>query len=97
VTATLLGMIAVGFTLGFLSNAPDGLERVLIDLYGESWLDSLVSPWIPLLSWITNDYGAAIVGIVLTIITMTSTFYLITKYKRRVTINIADSISKKIE
>ncbi len=91
VTGTLLLMIAVGFTLGFLSNAPDGLERVLIDLYGESWLESLVSPWIPLLSWITNDYGTAIIGIVLTIVVMSSTFYLITKHKRRISLNITDS------
>jgi len=31
-------MIAVGFTIGVLSDAPDGLERVLIDQNGESWL-----------------------------------------------------------
>ncbi|MFX0008063.1 MAG: energy-coupling factor ABC transporter permease [Promethearchaeota archaeon] len=97
VTGTLLLMIAVGFTLGFLSNNPDGLERVLIDHNGESWLDNLVSPWIPLLSWITNDYGAAITGTVLTIGVMSFTFYLITKYKRRISIKISNSNSLNLE
>jgi cobalt/nickel transport system permease protein len=91
VIGTLILMIGVGFTLGILSIAPDGLERVLIDLYGESWLESLVSPWIPLLSWITNDYGAGIIGTVLTIVVMSSTFYLIIKHKKSVSINIVDS------
>ncbi|MFX1379056.1 MAG: energy-coupling factor ABC transporter permease [Promethearchaeota archaeon] len=90
VIGTLLLMIAIGFTLGFLSNSPDGLERVLIDLYGESWLENLVSPWIPLLSWITNDYGAAIIGIVLSLIVMSSTFYLITKYKKKISTVVRD-------
>lgn len=83
VIGALLLMIAVGFTIGILSDAPDGLERVLIDHNSESWFESLVSPWIPLFSWIMNDYGAAILGIVLSIILMSSTFYLIIKYKKR--------------
>lgn len=85
VIGVLLLMISVGFTIGFLSNDPDGLERVLIDQNGESWLENLVSPWIPLFSWITNDYGAAILGIVVSVVLMSSTFYLIIRYKKRVT------------
>ena len=79
----LILMIAVGFTIGILSGAPDGLERVLIDQNGESWLENLVSPWIPILSWITNDYGAAILGIILSIFVMTSVFYLIIQKKKK--------------
>jgi len=88
VVGGLLLMIAVGFTIGILSDAPDGLERVLIDQHGESWLENLVSPWIPLLSWITSDYGAAIVGIVLSVTLISSAFYLIVRYKKKNQINI---------
>ncbi len=83
VSIVLILMIAVGFTIGILSDAPDGLERVLIDQNGESWLESLVSPWEPLFSWITSEYGAAILGIVISVILMTSVFYLIIRYKKR--------------
>ena len=76
-------MVAVGFTIGILSGAPDGLERVLIDQNTEEWLDNLASPWIPLLSWITNDYGAAIIGIVISILIISSTFFLIIRYKKK--------------
>ena len=62
IIAVLMVMIAVGFTIGILSTDPDGLEKVLINQNGESWLENLTSPWIPILSWITNDYGAGIVG-----------------------------------
>lgn len=48
VSITLILMIAVGFTIGILSTAPDGLERVLIYQNGESWLEDLVSPWEPI-------------------------------------------------
>lgn len=87
VSLTLIVMIAVGFTIGILSGAPDGLERVLIDQNGESWLDSLTSPWIPILNWITNDYGAAILGIVITILVMISMFYLIIRFKKKAIIH----------
>jgi len=79
----LMLVIAVGFTIGFLSENPDGLERVLIDYYGEEWLDNLFSPWIPFLSWITNDYVAGILGIVLSIAVLMGSFYLITHLKKR--------------
>ncbi len=88
ITGILLIMIALGFTIGILSEAPDGLERVLIDQNGESWLESLVSPWIPIFSWITSDYGAAILGIVISSLLMCSVFYLIVRYKKKNSINI---------
>ncbi|HUW91416.1 MAG TPA: hypothetical protein VMV43_12980 [Candidatus Nanopelagicaceae bacterium] len=76
-------VIAVGFTIGFLSENPDGLERVLMDYHGEEWLENLFSPWIPFLSWITNDYVAGFVGIVLSITVLMGAFYLITRFKKR--------------
>jgi cobalt/nickel transport system permease protein len=91
VIGALMLMIAVGFAIGILSDAPDGLERVLVDQNGESWLDNLISPWIPLLSWITNDYGAAILGIVLSVSIMATTFYLIIRYKKRYSENTEGS------
>lgn len=83
VVASLMFVIAVGFTIGFLSENPDGLERVLIDINGEEWLENLISPWIPILSWVTNDYVAGIIGIVLSIAIMTGVFYLITYLKKK--------------
>ena len=83
VIVALMFVIAVGFTLGFLSENPDGLERVLIDINGEEWLENLISPWIPILSWVTNDYVAGIIGVVLSIAIMTGVFYLITYLKKR--------------
>ncbi|MBA7516978.1 hypothetical protein ES705_09028 [subsurface metagenome] len=83
VIVALMFVIAVGFTLGFLSENPDGLERVLIDINGEEWLENLFSPWIPILSWVTNDYVAGIIGVVLSIAIMTGVFYLITYLKKK--------------
>jgi ABC-type sugar transport system permease subunit len=83
IVAALTLVIAIGFTIGFLSENPDGLERVLIDYYGEEWLENLYSPWIPFLSWITNDYVAGIIGIVLSVLILMGTFYLITRLKKR--------------
>ena len=83
IITSLMFVLAVGFTIGFLSENPDGLERVLIDYYGEEWLENLFSPWIPFLSWITNDYVAGIVGLVLSIAVLMSAFYLITRLKKR--------------
>ncbi|MFX1327293.1 MAG: energy-coupling factor ABC transporter permease [Promethearchaeota archaeon] len=88
ITGILFVMIAVGFTIGILSEAPDGLERVLIEQNGESWLENLVSPWVPIFSWITSDYGAAILGIVISSLLMCSAFYLIVRYKKKNSINI---------
>ena len=88
ITGALILMIAVGFTIGILSDAPDGLERVLIDQNGESWLETLVSPWEPIFSWISSDYGAAILGISVSIILMSSVFYLIIRYKKKNSITL---------
>ncbi|MBY8984850.1 MAG: hypothetical protein KGD65_07280 [Candidatus Lokiarchaeota archaeon] len=76
-------MISIGFTIGFLSNNPDGLERVLIDQYGEDWVDNLVSPWIPLLNWISNDYFAGFVGFILTLGFIIAIFYFIKHTKKK--------------
>lgn len=83
VVASLMFVIAVGFTIGFLSENPDGLERVLIDINGEEWLENLISPWVPILSWVTNDYVAGIIGVFLSIAIMTGVFYLITYLKKK--------------
>ncbi|TET56785.1 MAG: hypothetical protein E3J52_11295 [Promethearchaeota archaeon] len=83
IITALMFVIAVGFTIGFLSEDPDGLERVLINNNGEEWLENLYSPWIPFLSWITNDYIAGIIGIILAIAIMIAVFYLIIFLKKR--------------
>ncbi|MFW9824591.1 MAG: hypothetical protein ACFFE4_16735 [Candidatus Thorarchaeota archaeon] len=79
----LMFMISIGFTIGFLSDNPDGLERVLIDHYGEDWLDNLASPWTPLLSWITNDYFAGIIGVILTLGLIISLFNFLKHSKKQ--------------
>lgn len=76
-------MIAVGFNIGILSDKPDGLEKVLIEKNGESWLEDLESPWVPILSWITSDYGAGIIGVLISIVLMTTVFYLIIQLKKK--------------
>jgi uncharacterized membrane protein len=83
IIGVLLLMIAIGYSIGVLSDNPDGLERVLIDNNGESWLESLPSPWIPLLSWIESDYFAGTVGIIISVCLMTIIFYLINSRKNR--------------
>ena len=83
IIAALMLVLAIGFTIGFLSEDPDGLERVLIDLYGEEWLDNLNSVWKQILIWITNDYVAGIVGIILSITLMIGVFYLISYSKKK--------------
>jgi hypothetical protein len=83
VIIVLVAMIAIGYPLGFLSQNPDGLERVLIDYYGESWLENLFSPWVPFLVWIENDYITGIIGIILTTVAIFTVFYFIAFLKRR--------------
>ncbi|MFX0071828.1 MAG: hypothetical protein ACFFAO_12125 [Candidatus Hermodarchaeota archaeon] len=78
----LMIMIAIGFTIGILSEDPDGLERVLIDARGEEWVESLPSPWEPILGWIDNDYIAGIIGILLSIVLITGAFYVIIYLKK---------------
>ena len=75
-------MIAVGFTIGFLSEDPDGLERMLIDANGEEWLESLPVYFQPILGWLTNDYVIAILGMSLTVIIIIGSFYTIAYIKK---------------
>ena len=75
--AVLAVMIAIGFTIGILSEDPDGLERVLIDVRGEEWVEGLSSPWDPIFGWIGNDYIVALIGISLTVIFIVAFFALI--------------------
>lgn len=83
VIVVLMIMIAVGFTLGILSEDPDGLERALIDARSEEWLEGLPSLWDPILGWIESDYIAGIVGIALSVSLMIGIFYLIVKLKQK--------------
>jgi hypothetical protein len=83
IIAVLMVMVAVGFTIGILSTDPDGLERVLIDQNGESWLENLASPWVPILSWITSDYGAGIIGIIISVILVFAIFYSVSYFKKK--------------
>ncbi|MFX1455332.1 MAG: hypothetical protein ACFFDB_08130 [Promethearchaeota archaeon] len=79
----LVLMLSIGFTIGLLSNNPDGLERVLIDQYGENWIDNFASPLTPLLNWISNDYFIGIIGIIATIGASTSLFYFMKHIKKK--------------
>ena len=79
----LMVMIAVGFTLGILSDDPDGLERALIDTRGEDWVENLKSPWDPILGGIESDYIAGIIGILLSLVFIIVIFYLIVYAKKR--------------
>lgn len=83
ITTALMLMIAIGFTVGILSEDPDGLERMVIDTMGEEWLENLPSVWRPILEWITNDYVAGSIGIILSVIIIMGVFYLITSLKKR--------------
>ncbi len=76
-------MIAIGLPLGLISSEPDGLERVVIDSKGESWLEGLSSPWKPILGWIQSEYVAGILGVVLTLVIMISVLYLIVYIKKK--------------
>jgi len=68
----LIIMLSIGYTLGFLSENPDGLERVLEDAGHEGGGDI----WTPILSWIENNYLAGIIGIVLITLIVIGFFYL---------------------
>jgi len=83
IAAVLLIMIAVGFSIGFLSEDPDGLERVIIDAKGEEYLEGLPQAWNPILGWLESDYIAGIIGIVLSVVVMISVFYLVVYLKKR--------------
>ena len=72
-------VLALGFTIGILSNDPDGLERTLIDgngggEEGETWVEDLISPWNPPLGNIPNEYLAGIIGIISSFVIMVVIF-----------------------
>jgi uncharacterized membrane protein len=77
IIAIFIVVFAIGFPLGFLTQDPDGLERVIIDFRGETWLENLESVWFPILSWIQNEYVAGILGIVITLIITIGAFKLL--------------------
>ena len=76
-------MLTIGFTIGLLSEDPDGLERTLIDVNGEHWLEGLPSPWDPIFGWIQNDYIAGLLGTILSIVLIMSVFELVFLLKKR--------------
>ncbi|MFO7795263.1 MAG: hypothetical protein ACQERB_02795 [Promethearchaeati archaeon] len=78
-SVVLMIMLSIGFTVGILSEDPDGLERVLEDL-------KVAEPeafWVPFFSFITNDYVAGILGLILTTVIIGGVFYLITNSKKK--------------
>jgi len=77
ILGVLMLFLTFGFTLGVLSDNPDGLERVIIDNNGRSWLEDLPSVWTPLLSWIKSDIFTGIIGILISFIFLISVFYAI--------------------
>ena len=79
----LMVMLSVGFTIGILSDDPDGLERSLLDARGADWLEGLSSPWDPILGWIGNDYIEGILGILLSVFLIIAVFALIAYLKKR--------------
>lgn len=72
-------MLSVGFTVGILSNAPDGLERVLED----SKVGETESFWTPFFSFITDEYVAGFLGIILAAVIIGGAFYLISYLKNK--------------
>ena len=83
IIAVLMVLLAVGFTIGILSDDPDGLERSLIDARGEDWVEGLESHWDPILGGIENEFIAGIVGILLSVGVMIAIFYVILYAKKR--------------
>jgi hypothetical protein len=80
ITIIALGLLlAFGFTLGIISNNPDGLERVLED-FGVGELHDF---WYPIFAWIENEYIAGILGIVLSMIIIGGVFYLLSFFKHK--------------
>jgi len=82
IIGVLMIMLTVGFTVGILSEDPDGLERSLIDVngggeHGEEWVEGLPSVWDPILGWIENDYVAGLIGVALSVLSIIAIFYLI--------------------
>jgi len=72
-------MLSIGFTVGFLSEDPDGLERVLED-WGVAEPEAF---WLPFFSFISNEYVAGLLGLILTTVIIGGVFYLITYSKKK--------------
>ena len=83
IIVVLMIMLAIGFTIGILSEDPDGLERTLIDARGEKWLEGLTSPWEPLLGGIENNYFSGIIGILLIFVVIVGAVTLIRFVKKK--------------
>ena len=88
IVGVLMVMLTIGFTLGILSEDPDGLEKSVIDAKGggeegEAWIEELPSPWEPILGGIENDYIAGIIGLTLSVALMMVVFYGIIKLKQK--------------
>jgi len=79
ISGTLMIMLAIGFTVGILSEDPDGLERILED-WGVSEPEAF---WIPFFSFITSDYIAGLLGLLLVAVIIGGVFYLITYSKKK--------------
>ena len=63
-------MLSIGYTIGFLSENPDGMEKVIED----AGVNQPEGFWEPIFSWIENNYLAGITGIVI-IFTIVGIFF----------------------
>jgi len=79
ISSILIIMLSIGFTVGFLSEDPDGLERVLED-WGVAEPEAF---WLPFFSFISNEYVAGLLGLILTTVIIGGVFYLITYSKKK--------------
>ena len=97
-TGVLMLALSLGFTVGLLSNDPDGLEKTLIDgngggEEGETWIEDLPSFWNPPLEFIANDYIIGIIGIAFSFILMIGVFRLRILLKKKTSISSKNSIN----
>lgn len=88
IIGVLMLALGLGFTVGILSNDPDGLERTLIDANGggeegETWIEELLSPWNPPLGNIPNEYITGIIGIISSFVIMIVIFRAIIVLKKK--------------
>ncbi len=88
ITGVLMLALGLGFTIGILSNDPDGLERTLIDgngggEEGETLIEDLPSSWNPPLGNIPNEYLVGIIGIISSFVIMVVIFRGIVVLKKK--------------
>ncbi|MBN1802217.1 MAG: hypothetical protein JW891_11960 [Candidatus Lokiarchaeota archaeon] len=79
VIIVLMVMLAVGFQIGILSTDPDGLEKTLEDA-GVQEPEPFFEAF---LGWISNDYIAGILGIILTVSFILATYYILVYVKKK--------------